>query len=200
MLVGFLFSLLLLVALLAIPITIAFQVNSKQSVKSSFTLVWLFGLVNIKSRERNSKKTLNNKSAHNSVQDNDKPRNKERRQYAFRLIIQPELRQYILSFVPRVLRAITSNDVQVTIRIGLDNPADTGVLWGYMGPVAGWLGSLRNVSIGLVPEFSQAIFEFNGEGRLRFIPIQFIYLLIALVLSPVVLKSFMRARSRRLPT
>jgi len=193
MLLGMLVTLLLLMALLAIPMTLAFRVTREHSLHTSLTFIWLFGLVKVKSKgggKAGKKNTVRNKHK-------NKNSKKGRSSFARQLFLQPELRRHLLSFVARFFRAIKRDELKLSMRLGLEIPADTGVLWGYIGPVAGWLGSLRHMSVHVDPDFQQSIFEIDGNGKLRIIPLQLIYLLGALVLSPVVWKSVVRARATK---
>ena len=70
------------------------------------------------------------------------------------------------------------------LRIGLDDPADTGRLWALVGPVSGLLANIHEVSIEIEPEFFETIIELNSNGTIRVIPLQIIFLTAALLLSP----------------
>lgn len=72
----------------------------------------------------------------------------------------------------------------VRIRLGLGDPADTGQLWGLLGPVAALLSNLQGARLELEPEFMDAVFELEGSGTIRFVPLQLLVLVAALMLSP----------------
>ena len=57
------------------------------------------------------------------------------------------------------------------IRIGLQNPADTGQAAGSLWSLAGWLQSLYPVEIEIEPSFCQEVLEGEGQGALRIWPI-----------------------------
>jgi len=199
MLLGILTTLLLLMALLAIPLTLAFRVNREHSFNASFTFIWLFGLVKVKAN-RNAKDNAEKKK---TIQTDKKHRRstrtkhskKQRSEFAKQLFLQPALRKHLLVFLSRLFRAIKRDDISLKLRVGLGDPADTGVLWGYVGPIAGWLNTRQNLSVDILPEFYDNVFGVDGSGKLRLIPLQLVYLIVVLVLSPVVFKSIARARS-----
>ncbi len=72
------------------------------------------------------------------------------------------------------------------IRIGLGDPADTGQLWSIVGPVAGILANSKEVVLEIEPEFFDATFELDGSGNIGIVPLQLIYLIFGVLLSPSV--------------
>lgn len=80
------------------------------------------------------------------------------------------------------------------LRIGLGDPADTGQLWALMGPVAGVLANCKGASFEIEPEFYEETFELDSSGRIEFVPLQILYLTIAMLLSPPVWRGIKEMR------
>ena len=91
--------------------------------------------------------------------------------------------------------AVRKRHVSLHIRIGLGDPADTGQLWAVVGPVAGVLATIQEASIEIEPEFFDTTFELDGSGNIRLIPLQMIYLIVALLLSPAVWQGISKMRT-----
>ncbi len=97
-------------------------------------------------------------------------------------------------FVADLWRAIRKQDVNLRIRLGLGDPADTGRLWAVVGPVAGLLANVEEASVEIEPDFMDAVFELESSGEIRLIPLQILYLVVALLLSPPVWLGVKRMR------
>jgi hypothetical protein len=76
----------------------------------------------------------------------------------------------------------------VRARIGFDDPADTGRLWGALGPLRVLLAS-RDVR--LEPAFDEPCLRFRAAGRVRLIPVQLLFLTVTFLLSPPVVRALL---------
>ena len=72
----------------------------------------------------------------------------------------------------------------------MDDPADTGRLWGVVGPLAALLATSRAMQVSIQPDFAAEVFEYQGRGYISVIPLQVLALLLAFALSPVTLRAF----------
>ena len=71
-------------------------------------------------------------------------------------------------------------------RIGMEDPADTGRIWGLVGPL-GMI--LSETDIRLEPVFDDTCLCFRAAARVRLIPGQLMALLLGFLLSPAVLRA-----------
>ena len=83
-----------------------------------------------------------------------------------------------------IWRAVHKQNLVLRVRIGLGDPADTGRLWALVGPVSGMLATARDASIEIEPEFIDAVFELDSSGNIRVLPLQMVYLMFGLLISP----------------
>lgn len=183
MLTGLLVFLLALTVLLAMPVTVLFRLSWPDVQENDVRLHWGFGLVRVhlptepsdaESAERESERTEKRRPT--------RPSRDKRNVWA--AIQQARFRRRVLRFVGDIWTAIRKHDVRLRMRIGLGDPADTGELWGIIGPVSGMLASVRAVVIEIEPEFQDETLELAGRGRIRIVPLQLLYLAGALCLSP----------------
>lgn len=210
MLTGLIIFLLLFIALLAIPVTLKFQVSWQQALKSHFSLEWAFGLVRVRipapqpktptlDSEHAAKKNghyirspSKRKRTSKSKRSRWSSRNKKR---VLAIVRQPSFRRRGIRFISDFWHAIHKRDVCLRMRIGLDDPADTGQMWAFVGPVAGMLANIREASIDITPEFIEPTFELDSSGNIRIIPLQLIYLTIGLILSPPIWRGMLLMRN-----
>lgn len=111
-----------------------------------------------------------------------------------RLIRQPAPRRRIGRFIRDIWRATHAGDLLLRLRIGLGDPADTGCLWAVLGPIAGMVQNVQGAVVRIEPEFVDPVFEIESRGRFRLLPVQFMALTLAFLLSPVMLRTWWRLR------
>lgn len=185
MLTGVVTFLLLLIALLAVPVTLKFQMSWRQALQGDIRLLWLFGLVRLRLAIPHLKlPSQEAKKATRKISRIERSPRKSKNQFA--VIWQRPFRQRMLRFIRDFWHAVHKRDVNLRIRIGLGDPADTGQLWAVVGPAAGMLSNVQEASIEIAPEFFDTTFELDSSGNIRFIPLQMIYLAAALIFSPAV--------------
>lgn len=193
MLTGVALFLLLLVALLAIPVTLTFRLAWQQTLYGQVQLGWAFGLLRV--RIPLSKPESGSTQGEKPLQKKARSRKPARKRgNPFRLIRQKPFRRRIIRFVGELWRALHKRDVRLRLRVGLGDPADTGQLWAVVGPLAGVLANTREASFEIEPDFMDAVFELDGSGSIRFVPLQLLWLTLAMLLSPPVRQGMMQMR------
>lgn len=90
----------------------------------------------------------------------------------------------MLRFGADLWHALRKRDIKLHLRLGLGDPADTGQLWAVVGPLAAMLAGVKDVEVEIEPEFLDAVFELESRGTLRLIPLQILWLAVALLFSP----------------
>jgi len=98
--------------------------------------------------------------------------------------------------VPDVLRHIKAEDFALEAQFGLDDPAETGQLYGALSPllVGAALGHWR---IRCQPSFVGAGFEGSCKATLRARPLPLLWVGLMFLASPVVLRAIRSWRSHR---
>ena len=194
MLTGVVAFLLLLIALLAIPLTLTFQVSWQQVFQSDIELQWAFGLVHARFRSFQPKAPSPQGEQLEQSIGRLKPTSGKRLKF-FAVVRHTKFRRRIIRFISDLLRMVHKKNVSLRVRLGLGDPADTGQLWAIVGPMAGILANVQEASIDIEPEFLDATFELDSSGSVRIIPLQMIYLSVALMLSPPVWQGIKRMRT-----
>ncbi len=193
MLTGVLVFLLVLIALLAIPFTLTFKVTWQQDFENDIRVHWLFGLVRVRIRPPKHKTQSPQAEQPEKKTKRDKAKSRKKSN-VLAAIRQKRFRQRIIRFISDIWHAIYKQDLNLRMRVGLGDPADTGRLWALVGPVTGMLANVKAASITIEPEFMDATFELDGSGAIRIIPLQLIYLTVALLLSPPVWQGIRKMR------
>jgi len=186
--VWILFALLAsLLLLLAIPVDLAFSVQRQEGRQEGRgTLGWLFGLVRLPLGK--PKMRAQAKPARLKI----KRRHRKRGGGARRIMAMFRIEGFgwrLLRLARDLLRRIHIRELSLEIRLGLDDPADTGRLWSVVGPLAAMLALPSVTRVAIEPEFSTEALEVDGKGHIRIIPVQLLLVILLFVLSPTTLRA-----------
>jgi len=184
---------------LAIPLTLDYEVSWTGVWKGELRLHWLFGLFqlripacSISARHKNKvQKKAKNSHSRNKHQ---KTSSVARMTRLTRFVMRADVKHRISRFFQSLWQSIDKRNVKLRLRLGLGDPADTGLLWVMLGPAAAFLNNIRDTSVILEPEFHDSTLDIESSGAIKFIPLQSIWLIISFVLSPVLWLAFFRSR------
>ncbi|MBT8127761.1 MAG: DUF2953 domain-containing protein [Gammaproteobacteria bacterium] len=182
MLSGFVVFLLVIIVLLAVPVTLTYRVTWQRSFQSNMTLQWLFGLVRIQLPSTAS--TTTDRAQETVTITEPKKLPASRKANPMIALRQKAFRQRLFRLIGDLWHAVHKQHVTLRIRIGLGDPADTGQLWALVGPLSGMLATIQDAMIEIEPEFIDTVFELDSSGKIRIIPLQLLYLAFGLLLSP----------------
>ncbi len=178
---------LMLVALLIIPLGLSFELSFQESLRGQVRIRWLFGIVRIRlfqPRKASSEDVKPVRKTHKAGRRQNEPK---RRNFGA-VVRQDAFRQRIYKFVRDLWRMLHRKNLKLHTRIGLGDPADTGQLWAFVGPICALFANIREATIDVEADFDEPVFEFEGSGTIEFIPLQMIYLTLGMLLSPPVWK------------
>ena len=184
MLTALLILVVLLIALLAVPVVFEIDVSGENEFRGHIMLIWAFGLLRVKIARFPRVAKSDSKAARKPREK--KPARKSRKSGGSiqQAIGNAEFRRRILRFLRDFWRAVHKDGLRLHLRLGLDDPANTGLLWAVLGPLSGWLMTLREASVWLEPEFRGATVALDSAGRIWFVPLRLLQLILGLVLSP----------------
>lgn len=171
-------------ALLAIPVDVAFNVQREEKIAGRVTIGWLFGLVRIPLRPEEGVK------ARPAPAPKPARRTRARRGLHVGAMLRSQgFLARLTRLLGRLWGGIHIRRLRLQVLLGLDDPADTGRLWGMVGPLALVVPVPAGADLAIQPEFSGAAFQIDGEGAVRILPIEIIATLLAFALSPVTLRA-----------
>lgn len=185
MLTGIIVFLLLLVAVLAIPVVLSFQISRQQDFRGNIRLQWLFGIVQV------NIPLLQPKATEAAKAEVSKPKKKTPKPSSGKgtkpiaVIRNRKFRRRMFQFFRDFWRAVHKEEIRLHIRVGLGDPADTGQLWAILGPLAGVLTNIQEARIDIQPEFIDSCFELESSGNIRLVPLQMLFLVLGVMMSPI---------------
>lgn len=182
----------LLILALCIPVDAVFHFDTLTRPRSTVRLVWLFGLVKIDLRRKGKKSVVKEKPA--------KARRKRRAgsPHALKILRIKGLLARVIRLVRDILRQLYFRKTSVDLRIGLDNPAETAMLFAAIGAL---VPLFRLVShqhdISLRPSFPEAAFEGSVHGEVRLQPVRLVVPSLGFIFSKPALRLMKTMVSRK---
>lgn len=188
----------LLLLLLAVPVDVAFRFERIEEFKGHVAIRWLFGLIRFHIDVPNAVKSArpHPKPEPVAAAVRKKPAARNGRLNVLAALGQAAFRRRIYRFARDLLRAAHARQLFLHLRLGLGDPADTGRLWGFVGPLAALAQSLRNANVHIEPEFMDPVLELRTHGRFMLIPLQFLALATAFALSPASIRAWRTLKRR----
>lgn len=194
MLIGTVVFLALVIVLLAMPVTLTYQLAWKDTLSASVRLNWAFGLVNADVSPGKVGPSADKPGIAGRKPDR-RDNSKRRKANVMAAIRRAAFRRRVLRFVSDLWRAIHKTDVRLRVRLGLGDPADTGQMWAVLGPVSGMLARLREIRVAIEPDFDDATLEVDSSGTVRVFPLQVVIIVLGLLVSPPVWRGVMAMRT-----
>jgi hypothetical protein len=198
MLIGTAVALGLLVALLAIPVSLHFDVGFNEALRQDIRLRWAFGLLNVQLAPQPGDADAQPEASKPSAPKRRRAKHKgpKRKRNVLAALRLKSFRRRIVRFVGDLWRAVQKRDLSLRMRVGLGDPADTGRLWALIGPLTGWLSTVRDATVTIEPEFFEPTVELETRGSIRVVPLRIVGILIAFALSPSIWRGL---RAMRVP-
>jgi hypothetical protein len=172
--------LLLVILLFSIPVDLAFDVTTYRRGGGRLRVGWFFGLV--------GKDLLPDKEKHPpKVKKAGKVKRAKKTPDLALLIPVLSTRALVAGVVRlfrRTLRSLRVREMDVSLRLGLPDPADTGLMYGVCWPAFAFRGSSSAVRFRLEPAFEGPVFEASLQGAVRVFPAQVAANAVRFVVSP----------------
>jgi hypothetical protein len=178
----------LFIGLLSVPFDIVFSFEKETGLRSKASVEWLFGLLGRDLRGGEKKP----------------PDKKEKKKgpgiKPFMVMLRS--RGFIgklFSFIQHVISVTKIRRLRLDIQFGLDDPAQTGMLFAATGPVTALLRRLPSSEVNIRPSFTETGVSGHFEGDVRAFPIAYIVSSTFFILSPTTIRAlvaFWRARKK----
>lgn len=173
--------LLVIVLVLSVPVDLAFDFRTSGEGRAVLRVEWLFGLV--------GKKLLPRKKRIKKPEEAEKPRKRKRRDFKSFLsyIALVRTRGVVPAFarlVRRMAGSLHVRQLDADLRFGLDDPADTGIVYGVLWPALVLPVMFSPATLRLEPVFTGPAFEADLQGRVRVFPAEMVANVLRFVFSP----------------
>jgi len=169
---------LLCILVLSVPVDLAIDVDTTRERRSIFRIGWLWGVVGKDIKRREKKKP--------PKKPKKKPakKKKSRLKPVMALLRAEGVLEGITKLIRRIITGIKIKNLNVYVRFGLDDPADTGILYSlYWQTLAGVILS-RVIKIRVEPVFEETVYTLILTGNTRLYPAQMIGCVLSFLFSP----------------
>lgn len=200
----YIFSALLLLPLvvLAIPIEIEYRYDSTATQKSVTRIVWLFGLIRFQLGGASDRAihfddipdipTEQRRTSHPRS-----GRNKKGLRVFLALLRSEGFIRRALRLLYEILTVARIKELRGQIQFGLDDPADTGRLYGLLAPGLSFLYALPQVEFAATPVFDRNTAEADLQTKIRLVPLNYPKAVLLFLCSPETRRA-LRAAKRAL--
>jgi hypothetical protein len=176
--------LLVIVLGLSVPVDLLFDFRTSRDREAVLRAEWLFGLVG---------KSLLPRKKFGKPRKAKKPRKGKRRDLRtllsyFALVRTRGLATEFLRFVRRMVGSLHIRQVNADLRFGLDDPADTGIVYGALWPVLFLPAMSSSTTLRMEPVFDSPTFEAAFQGKVRVFPAEMLANIVRFVFSPAGLR------------
>ncbi len=185
-------------ALLAIPVDVRLSVDCRETWSGQASVRWLLGVVRL-----SGSAPPETKNAERLARAQTRKRRRSKRKGSRipwrgmrAALTSPGFARRGLQFAPRVVSVIRFRSLSGSARIGLDDPADTGLLWGVLGPLSTGIAALPFANIRIEPEFANPTFVAHGTANVRVVPARLAWTVVAFLISPVTVRAAWAAARR----
>ena len=180
----------LFILLLTVPVDLVFYVERDEKLRLGATVRFMFRF----------KKDIGSKKRRRREEDGQKEKAKKHRRGIKPLITALTTRGFaykLLKFVRDVLRIVKIRELKARVRIGLGDPAETGMLFAVIAPTMVFVRSISSADVEVEPDFEEERLEGYCQGDVRAIPIKFVRPLVLFLCSKATLKALWAMRKAR---
>jgi len=185
---------LIAIWLLSVPIDLNITIDTNSMQKLQFRTKWFYGLLTFQSSKfeqeaKKNKRMRKTKKSHNVKKKRRSSKNKNAGRFIFAMIKSEGFLKRIIQFIVDCIKLVRFRDTQISLLVGLDDPADTGNIVAILAPIFVWL------RLGLIPkttfeaDYYQLIFRFSASTAIRIVPLDYVRLFFCLLFSPTLWRS-----------
>jgi hypothetical protein len=158
----------LIILFLCIPVELVFRANTEERPKFSLRMIWFFGLFNRDLRQTQEKPVKK------MVAEEKKDSNWFRRiKFTVEILQTRGLLKQLGNFIMRTYRSMKVREFAANLKVDLDNPADTGLLFAFIAPVNLLTNYFLPYPIKIEPSFAGESFVTGYiNARVKLTPIQ----------------------------
>jgi hypothetical protein len=165
--------LLFCLALLALPVDLSFTLKKEETLDYRAELGLLFGLVTVDLSKKEKK------PVQRVLPKKPQKKPKSTKPHLGSVLGNKKLVKRTVRLVRDLLHSLQIEELKLHCRIGLGDPAYTGMLFGLLNPL---LLPTRNITLNA--DFQEAVFEGYCKAKIRIFPIRVIGFLLAFIFSP----------------
>ena len=185
------------VALLAVPVVLVIDAERTDTLRLRWRVRWLFGLVEIRSARPGHTRPSSDRSDATRSKQTTADKRWRRTRMGIAVLRTRGLMRRVARLAWRLRRQITLKEFHVRTAFGLDDPADTGIVYGVLSPLL-VMARMGGLNVDCRPMFQESGLKGAVGGTIQVRPLPVAGALMAFLVSPPVLRSVRAAwRARK---
>jgi hypothetical protein len=182
----------LVVALLAVPVVLAFEAEGGDTVKARWRVRWLFGVVDIRSTRSRRRPPSSDRGDVAKPASTPARARWNRVQMAMAVLRSRGLLRRVQQLASLLFRRVRLQAFDLHTVFGLDNPADTGMAYGFLTPLL-VMAEARGLNIECRPMFLESGLRGTCHVTLHVRPLSIVGAVMAFLASPAVIRAAVAA-------
>ena len=191
---------LFILLVLSIPVDMAFDVGGPGVARLRMRVGWLFGLLGKEFGQR-IKKLEERASVNKKKKPKERTSKTKKKKWSAKplpsLLMTKGVAKGLLKLSRRIIGGVRVRHLDARLVIGMDDPADTGMLYSALWPVLVPLTNNSSAKVRMELSFEEPALDLTGRGRIRVFPIQMVWSVLLFALSPAGLLMMKRMVMRR---
>jgi len=178
------------------PLDVGYRLKKDDNFRLRLSIAWAYGLLSKqldKKLDSSSEKPKGTKAVRKKTPARRRQTGKEKFRAAMAFMRSPGMSASLLKLAQNIWRQLRIRKLSLHLTFGLDDPADTGQLFGTLAPALILSNRLPRLDLQVQPDFSQPTLQAESHGQLRLIPLTIIGVIIAFLLSPACWRGFSAA-------
>jgi hypothetical protein len=158
----------LIILLLCIPVELVFRASTEGRPKFSLRLILFFGLLN-----KDLRPTAHRSEERETVRGKQGSNWWQRVKFALEVLQTRGLLKQLGSFIMRTYRSMKVRELAANLKVDLDNPADTGLLFAYIAPANLLANYFLPYPVKIEPSFAgESLINGYLNARVKLMPIR----------------------------
>ena len=169
--------------LLAMPFDIGYYLKKDDHFCLRLSIAWAYGLLS-KQLDKPPEKPKAQTTVKKKTPRKQRRTGKGNLTAAMAFMRSPGMSASLLRLARNMWQQIQVRQLSLHLTFGLDDPADTGQLYGTLAPALILTDRLSRFDLQVQPDFSQPTLQAESHGQLRLRPLTIIGVMLAFLLSP----------------
>lgn len=175
----------LVLLVLFVPVDVQFQVRRQPEWSYRVGARWLFGLVAGHGEEATPSPPVSVSSFEGlDVSNAPRSRGGGRKTHVIAMLRSPGFVGAIARLARRLLGAVRIRELSLWLRAGFEDPADTGIMCGWLVPISSCLDANVTHRLDIAPDFSGETLRLAADGDVRILPVNLVWPILVVGLSP----------------
>ena len=172
-----------LIFVLVVPIDIELTYNNQAQNKSRTRITWLFGLISFDVKE--IKKSKFKIKTTKPLRHKEKKR-KEKTDGLKSVLVLIQSKGFlrrVIRLIREIIAVAEIGRLDWHLGFGLDDPADTGRVYGMLSPAFSFMYACPRIHFSFVPLFGRMTLETKINAAIRIVPMKFVLAVLSFIFS-----------------